>query len=501
MSAVDIRTRKPVAPAQPPTVNGRPPPNALDAEAALIANCLQRSDYSADASVIDRVVVLLGDLGPRAFYGELNQTIWGAIVELHAANVGVDSITVATRLRESGAWTEQLAKHLAEIEGVQPMLIDRHLIDHARIVARKARMRRVIATLQDWTARGYDNVPDEGAYMRELSAAIIESSRELGAVEDIDTAHEADELLRAELAERQVATEQGNTAGMPTGIPALDAITGGLFARGVHVISGPEKGRKSTIAAWIAVAVAASRERVVIDGALSEQHRGVVVFPLEMNRTELQLVASCQRGNVNSALFTKGGARPEDYAKRERGAAEFTHLPLLWDDRPGLSIATLKGRLREARAKLARGIPGRKRRRADGTMEILAPLAPAPLRLVVIDTIQLLGKQTPHRPGELQSVVDSAGAAIKEMAGKDPEFARVSWLWISHENAEGDLRDSGALKNHLTQWIKLSIEDNKSDGPFDHDEQIARFKVHRWRQGAAGDEAVAWLNRKTGALS
>ena len=67
--------------------------------------------------MIDRVVVLLGDLGPRAFYGELNQTIWGAIVELHSANVGVDSITVATRLRESGAWTEHLAKHLAEIEG------------------------------------------------------------------------------------------------------------------------------------------------------------------------------------------------------------------------------------------------------------------------------------------------------------------------------------------------------------------------------------------------
>ena len=87
--------------------------------------------------------------------------------------MGVDAITVATRLRESGAWSEQLAKHLAEIEGGQSMLIERHVVDHARIVARKARMRRVISTLQEWTARGYDDVPDELLPIRTVKEAKV----------------------------------------------------------------------------------------------------------------------------------------------------------------------------------------------------------------------------------------------------------------------------------------------------------------------------------------
>ena len=55
MSAVDIRTRKPVAPAQPPTVNGRPPPNALDAEAALIA--MRMYETKNGIRVVERVVM------------------------------------------------------------------------------------------------------------------------------------------------------------------------------------------------------------------------------------------------------------------------------------------------------------------------------------------------------------------------------------------------------------------------------------------------------------
>ncbi len=243
-----------------------------------------------------------------------------------------------------------------------------------------------------------------------------------------------------------------------------------------------------------------SAERVIMNGDESEQHRGVVVFPFEMSKTEVQLVASCQRGNVDSKLFSVGGATPLDYAAREHGANQFVHLPILFDDRPGLSIATLRQRLREARSKLSRGLPGRRRLRADGTWEVLPALPPSSLRLVVIDTFQLFAAQTSHRPSDLQSIVDQAGKELKVMAGKDPELARVSWLIVSHENKDGDLRDSGALKNHLTQWIKLSIEDNES--PYsDRDQLVARFKLHRWRWGEPGAEASAWLNRKTGALT
>lgn len=485
---------------EPPTIAGRPPPHSLEAELAVIANCMIRTSYS-DASVIDRVSAVLGDLGPLAFYGEINAHLWRAITDLHAAGRGVDTVTVTARLQELDLWSRSTEEHLQLIVDKQPALIDRMTVDHARIVARKARMRRTIVMLQEWTARAYGDVPDDEVFLREATEAISDAARVMGVSEDAVHADETEGDLRAELAERQVAIEQGSSAGYPTGIPSLDALTGGLFPRGVHFFSGPAKGRKSTVAAWISVAVASSTERVIIGGAEQTQRRGVVFFPLEMNRTELQLIASCQHGQVDSQLFTKGGATYEDYRRRERGAEKFVHLPLVWDDRPGLSVDTLKARIREARAKLARGLPGRRRKRADGTIEIVPPIDPAPLRLVVIDTVQLLAKATPHRPNELQSVTDAAGAAIKRLAGTDPELARVSWLVLAHENASGDLRDSGALKNHLTQWVKQTVEENDSAWVGDRDQQVVRFKVHAWRQGEAGGECSAWLNRKTGAIS
>lgn len=499
MSVHGIRSGKRPERNEPPIIDGRPPPHDLNAEAAVIAACLVRTELSS-SSIIDRVIGVLGDLGPLAFYNELSSKVWQAIVDVHTLGSGVDTVTVTSRMRDAGTWSEAIARHLDDIDRQQPALIDRMVVDHAKIIVEKARMRRVIATFQEWAARGYGDVPSSAEFMRDASAFVSRAAREVGAVEDSRAAGEAEESLRAELAERRVSIEQGNTAGYPTGITGLDAITGGLFARGVHFISGPEKGRKSTVAMWAAVSTAESSERVLRDGEITSQRRGVVVFPFEMSSSEVQLVTSCQRGGVDSSLFTKGGATPADYAARERGAAHFIHLPIVFDDRPGLSIETLRPRLREAKAKLERGLPGRRRMRADGTWELLPALAPAPLRLVVIDTFQLFAKQTPHRPQDLQSITDAAGAEIKTMAGKEHEWARVSWLLISHENAQGDLRDSGALKNHLTQWIKLEV-DPEETSPYDPNLMVARFKVHRWRHGAAGGMATAWLHAKTGAIS
>lgn len=502
MSVVDMRTRRRVPEFyEPPVIDGKPPPHDLAAEAAIIAASLARTKFS-DAAIIDRISGVLGKLGAASFYNAMNATLWHAIVDLHAAGIGVDAITIAERLRGKETWNGALEDHLRQLTSSTPAMLDRMVVHHAAIVARKARMRRVIAAFQEWAARGYGEVPDDAEYIRDAAAAVSDAARDVGAVADAAYASEAEIELLAEIDERTVSVAQGNTAGYPSGIEAFDRLTGGFMPRGVCYLSAPEKGRKSTVAAWAAVSVAESSETVVVGDEITSQRRGVVVFPFEMSKTELQLVASCQRGNVNSQLFTKGGATQADREARARGAAHFAHLPIVWDDRPGLSIATLRSRLREARSKLARGLPGRRQQRPDGTWEVLPALAPAPLRFVVIDTIQLFGKQTPHKPSELQAVVDEAGAEIKSIAGKDPEFARVSWLIVSHENKEGDLRDSGALKNHLTQWIKLDVHDNETRDRFsDPNLMVATFKVHRWRFGEAGGIASAWIHKQTGAVS
>lgn len=492
----DLRKRRDRV--EPPIVAGRPPPHDLDAEAAVIVACLARTKFDT-AGIIDRVSSVLGDFGPEAFYNQLSARLWTAIAEVHASGAGVDATTVASRMRDAGTWNETLERHVAELTTNRPALVERLVIDHARIVVRKARLRRVISSLQEWTARGYGDVPDEAEFMRELAASVGDAARETGAIADVESSGEVEPALAAELEERRLAHLHGNHAGFPTGIPTLDALTGGLFPRQVHFLSAKRKGRKSTVATWIATSVAESTERVMVGQQIQSQRRGVVIFPLEMTKLEVQLVASCQRGGVDSNAFKRGTATAEDFANRERGASTFVHLPLVFDDRPGLSVTTLRERVREARGKLARGLPGRRRRLSNGTMEELPAMAPAPLRLVIIDTIQLLAKRTPHRSSELQAVTDDAGAAVRALS-LEPEFARVSWLVISHENAEGRLRDSTALENHLTQWIKLDVSENSTPGS-DRNELVAKFTVHLDREGEEGGVASAWLNRRTGAFS
>ena len=137
----------------PLSVAGRPPPQDLDAEAAVLAACL------LDAAALTEVLEILE---PGQLYSDSNQLILAACQALAAAGTAVDVVSVASWLRGR----EQIqriggALYLGELVSAAPAVAD--VGAHARHLAELARRRAVIATAQRIAAEGYGRVGEDWA--------------------------------------------------------------------------------------------------------------------------------------------------------------------------------------------------------------------------------------------------------------------------------------------------------------------------------------------------
>ncbi len=166
------------------SVAGRPPPTDLAAERAVLSACM------IDASRLDIAHAIIQR---RDFYDERHQVIWSALLELRAAAVPIDVVTLAAQLRDHVIVDEkgETRNRLAVAGGVAYLghLIDEtpavsHLEAHARIVHDCATRRRVISTAQLVAAEGYGEVEphwEVGAATRLAEAAEVEN-RNRGAI-------------------------------------------------------------------------------------------------------------------------------------------------------------------------------------------------------------------------------------------------------------------------------------------------------------------------------
>lgn len=457
--------------AEPKPLAGKAPPHDLAAEAAVLTACITRTSIDGPEN-IDRVIALLGTNGD-AFYGKLNATIYETIVELHQAQRGVDMVTLPSRLCELDRYQQDVEEHLMTLTSTLPAIGSKMLTHHATIIAKKAKLRRWIYAAQESAAFAYGDVLDVDAFVRERTAALEEISQQAIAVKPTSTLVEAAGVLNAEIEEQILAGSLGVAPGLPTGIPKLDELTGGLHNTEVVMLSGPKKGFKSSAMISIAMHVAGIRERYVIDGLEQTRGCGVAIFELEMTPQKIAFTAACQRGRVERSRFRKGLQKRADLEALLLGQREFAKLPIVIDPRTDTSIVNLRARIREARFRCM--------------VEFKCPL-----RFIAIDTLQLFALNPAHRPGDEQSLVDAAMALIRKVS-LDPENVRTAFMVTSQVNADGDMRGSRAIEMHCNEWWSLEVRDN--DGPFAlPSKRIAQFTVKMGRDvERTGESAATWL--------
>lgn len=369
------------------------------AEAALLHAVL------TDPAVFDD---LADAITTDMFIHPLHRSVWSAIVAADSQGRPLDSVSVADEMRRAGDLDrhggidaiEQLRRHPAGDDTVADSLTI--ITDHAvrrRLWSATDHIRRQVA----------DPALDTPAL---IGAAELAVSRACDTTSGDGWTPMA--AVVADLHTRMATPRGAGLLGTPTGLEALDRITGGLCG-GQLILIGARPGMgKSVLALQIAAHIAS-----VTDTA-------VPFLSYEMSCDELGFRLLAAASGVDLGRLQRGAVPAEMARTVAREAERLATLPLLIDDRPPRTI----GGVRSAVRRLARRTP---------------------IGAVVLDYLQLMSADRAHdgRTGEISEISREAKLLAVELGVPVIACSQLSRNLMTRPDKRpqlSDLRESGSLE-------------------------------------------------------
>lgn len=270
-----------------------------------------------DPSAYFRVADLLG---ADDFTSEAHRSIWKAYGALHDASRPLDPFTVmeATRWPENDPYIFKLASDTPSAANIRA---------YAESVKEAAISRRVKMAGARINANG------------DLS----EAQALIGQIADdqpgrLITANEAAGKMWQGVVDRWNSKD---SSGVPTGIPQLDAMTGGLQNGRVYALGARAKMGKS-ILAWQIAAHVSVKLGLPVAG-----------FSLEMSTDELMQRMACALAGVRSyGLLNPKSMDGDEWSRLSVAMADLKAAPLLLSDRMDMTIDQIEAHARQAKPAL-----------------------------------------------------------------------------------------------------------------------------------------------------
>jgi replicative DNA helicase len=432
------------------------PPHDLDAEAAVLSALL------ADGSKL----ALVPSLRPKHFFSESHRRVFEAIGWCVDAKIDPDVINVGTRLRD----TQRLDQvggmaYLTDLLNVAPTL---RVQAWAKTIFDKWRARSTIALCQRVVNRGYLGVDDTQAWIDEAARALSEVGR-LGRQGTSQSNRERMKRIYADVAARGNGTKAAS--GIPTGIAALDALTGGMAL-----------GELTILAALTGVGKTAFGAQLLAHAA--EKGIGGLFVSTEDPADDVQIRILCQRARVTMRQFRESNFSQTDWNRLVAANAIVDKLPYRIEDADGADVDTVRGMV----------LAETERIRAEGG---------PPLGLVVVDYVQNLQapsdmgnaerpKVIAHAMMQLDLLAKESGAHIlvlaqqKELETKGkrrPSPGLGCWSW----SAEVERKAQNVIYLHRSD--KLDEDGNQVK---DGDPERAMLIVAKCRNGRKGTAPIRY---------
>ena len=306
----------------------RIPPQNAEAEASVLGALLL--DKEAIVKVADF-------LRAQDFYAPAHGTIYAAMLELYERREPIDVLSVANRLSER-VELEGVggASFLASLAAVVPTA--GHVAHYAKIVQKKATLRRLISAAADITDLGFtedeevDRVLDEaeqklfGVSQQHLRQTFVPVRQVLA-----DAFHRIDALHKGGIAYR----------GIPSGFKSLDDLLSGFQLSDLIILAARPSVGKTSLALDIARYVAV-HEKVPVG-----------IFSLEMSKEQLADRFICAEASVDlwkmrTGRLSSDGFPYDDFSKINHAMAVRAEAPIFIDDSATshvLEIRTLARRL------------------------------------------------------------------------------------------------------------------------------------------------------------
>jgi replicative DNA helicase len=207
-------------------------------------------------------------LSPEDFSLDSHRRIYRHMVEMAASNTPIDLVTMVEELRRRREL--EAVGDAGYIAGLVDGVLDRPSIEHyVKIVKEKSQLRGLIFAANAAIAQAMD-----GEKPTDIAAGLLETILDVEAQAQKSHAIAPHGFMSEVLRELELQAQAGGLVGLPTGVDALDMLTGGLRKGELIVVGALPGAGKTALACQIVAANAKAGD-------------AVGVFSLEMSRWDL----------------------------------------------------------------------------------------------------------------------------------------------------------------------------------------------------------------------
>lgn len=427
------------------------PPHDLTAESAVLRACMVYDDaFDQSADV----------LHAEAFYSEAYRRVYEAIAHLRLDLQPTDTVSVGTRLRESGRLQQVGGQaSLTDILANAPAV--GNVRAHALTIVRLWKARQIIFEAQRTVAQGLAALGDPEEFVTRAAEAMHAIAHSSAATTIEPIAH----ALKERMIEITRAEHTGVSVGIPSGFACVDRLTGGLHRGDLTILAARPGVGKSALALAIADAV-------------STAGHAVAFFSLEMVKAQLVDRLLCMGARADVALMRIGKLSSSEWSRVTTESLRVNKLPLWIDDRPGVTALEVAAKSRRVQAEESK----RGRR----------------LGLIVVDYLQLMRSSAHARKmNSREREVSETAEYLKALAASlDVPVLALSQLNRQSEQGDGrkprlsDLRESGALEQHANNVMFIHRAREQDDA-------TAELILAKQRNGPTGVSTIRFEARFT----
>jgi len=438
---------------------GRVPPQAMDVEQSVLGAMLIEREAIPQA-----IEILPAD----AFYDARHQKIYEAIQSLFERGNPADLITLTEELKRrddyeqiGGYYLSELTTHVASAANVEY---------HARIIAEKSLLRKLITTMTTVVGQAYDPTTDAFDLLDNAEREIFQISEgqlRKGAVPMSDVVKETFQRLH------DLHNLEGGVTGVSSGFTQLDNITGGWQNSDLIVIAArPSMGKTALSLAMMRNAAMHPDEEKAVP---------VAIFSLEMSAGQLAQRLLTSEARIDAQAARTGRLSESDWPKLARAAGRLAEAPIFIDDTAGLGVLELRAKCRRLKAEHNIG-------------------------LVVVDYLQLMHGTTQSKHGNREQEIAQISRSLKGLAKElDVPVIALSQLSRAVETRGGDkrpqlsdLRESGSIENdadvvgfiYRAERYGITVDDNGNST-----EGMADIIIGKQRNGPIGTVRLAFVNQ------
>lgn len=423
------------------------PPHDEEAEEAVIGSMLTDKDA---------VIAAIEVLKPEDFYRDDNKTIFEAESNIYAKGEPIDFITVKEELVSMGKFDSVGGnEYLATLTDKVPTTAN--IEKYVKIVEDKSLLRTLIKTANELIDLGYSQNEEietlmDGAEKKIFDIMQRKSQKGYSSIKDIlvDSFTELQELYN----------NKQHITGVPSGFIDLDNKTAGFHKSELILIAARPAMGKTAFALNIAT------------NAAVQAHIPVVVFSLEMSKSQCANRILCSQAMVDSQKVTKGDISDEEWEKLAIASGELSETAGIFiDDTAGITVAEIRAKCRKLKIEKNIG-------------------------LIVIDYLQLIqgsGKAT-GREQEIAEISRSLKILAKEIDVPVialSQLSRAPEARTDHRPMLQDLRESGSIEQDAD--IVMFIYRDDYYNPQAEQTNIAEIIIAKNRSGPVGTTELLWM--------